>query len=263
MLPRKRDMVMAESADVKKSQPKNLDLVRLSGDIWQVLEEFDERIRQYHLSLKDPSLNYFKEAIRLLREIIRGIVEPTLEWHPKFKVGSKVAQVLILSAGGSLRSLLASYKLLIAGYFLEAHVSIRMVEQWLELSVIVEANPSLANEVLEKGVQGAYLKDVRRKSPEFDKLLKTMRKTFGELSQRGHVTRTAIRLVTQSTGHDTMKLVPAAIKSSEMLGKDSLALAGMTMNVIRVLKRHFRTVPLQWNSRVALNDKLIEERKSL
>jgi len=252
---------MAESADVKKSQPKNLDFVRLSGDTWQALEEFDERIRQYHLSLKDPSLDYFKEAIRLLHEIIRGIVEPTSEWHPRFKTGSKVAQVLLLSAAGSLRSLLASYKLLIAGYFMEAHVSIRMVEQWLELSVIVEANPSLANKVLEEGVQGAHLKGARRKSPELDKLLGAMGKTFHELSQRGHVTKTAIRLVTQSTGHDTMKLVPAAIRSSEMLGKDSLALAGMTMNVIRVLKRHFKTVPLQWNSRLVLNNKLITERK--
>jgi hypothetical protein len=47
-----------------------------------------------------------------------------------------------------------------------------------------------------------------------------------------------------------------------MLEKDTLALAGMTMNVIRVLKRHFRTVPLQWNSRFVLNDKLIKGHKS-
>lgn len=125
---------MPDFVDANKSQPESLDLLRLSGDIWQALENFDDRIKQYHLSLKDPSLNYFKEAIRLLHEIMRGIAEPTLGWHPKFKPGSKVAQVLALSAVGSLRSLLASYKLLIGGYFIEAHVSIRMAEQWLELS---------------------------------------------------------------------------------------------------------------------------------
>lgn len=254
-------MVMAESGDVKRSQPKNLDFVRFSGDIWQALEEYDERIREYHLSLKDPSLNYFKEGIRLLHEMIRGIVEPTSEWHPRFKARSKVAPVLLLCAAGSLRSLLASHKLIIGGYFMEAHLSIRMVEQWLELSVIVEANPSLADKVLEEGVQGAHLKAARRKSPELAKLLKAMREQFEELSKRGHVTKTAIRLVAQSTGADTMKLAPAAMGSGKMLGKDSLALAGMTMNVIRVLKRHFRTVPLQWNSRFVVNDKLIRERK--
>lgn len=254
---------MAEFADVKKSQPESLDLLRLSGDIWQALENFDERIKQYHLSLKDPSLNYFKEAIRLLYEIMRGIAEPTLGWYPKFKPGSKVAQVLALSAVGSLRSLLASYKLLTGGYFIEAHVSMRMVEQWLELSVIVEANPSLANKVLEKGVKEAYLKDARKKSLEFEKLLKAMDKTFRQLSERGHVTKTAIRLITPSTCNETMELVPAGIGSDEMLSKDGLALAGMTMNGIRVLRRHFRTVPLQWHSRFVLTDKLIEERKNL
>jgi len=254
---------VAEFVEVKKSQPESLDLLRLNGDIWQTLENFDERIKQYHLSLKDPTLNYFKEAIRLLHEIMRGIAEPTLAWHPKFKHGSKVAQVLALSAVGSLRSLLASYKLLIGGYFIEAHVSIRMVEQWLELSVIVEANPSLANKLLEKGVKEAYLKDARKKSPEFDKLLKAMDKTFQTLSERGHVTKTAIRLITPSTGNETMQLVTAGIGSDEMLRKDGLALAGMTMNVVRVLRRHFRTVPLQWHSGFVLTDKLIEERKNL
>lgn len=254
---------MAEFAEVKKSQPQSLDLLRLSGDIWQALEKFDQRIKQYHLSLKDPSLNYFKEAIRLLHEIMLGISEPTLGWYPKFKLGSKMAQVLALSAVGSLRSLRASYKLLIGGYFIEAHASMRMVEQWLELSVIVEANPSLVNKVLEKGVKESYLKDARKKSPEFDKLLKAMDKTFGKLSERGHVTKTAIRLITASTGNETMELVPAGIGSDEMLRKDALALAGMTMNVVRVLRRHFRTVPSQWHSRFLLTDKLIEKRKNV
>jgi hypothetical protein len=263
MLPQRRDITAADSADGNKPQSELLDLARLSGDIWEALEKFDERIKEYHLSLKDPSLNYFKEAIQLLHEITRGISEPTLGWHPKFKAGGKVAQVLALSAAGSLRSLLASYKLLISGYFVEAHVSIRMVEQWLEPSIVVEANPSLANKVLENGVKEEYLRDARKTSPEFDRLLKAMDKTFHELSQRGHVTKTAIRLITISSGNEPMKLAAAGIGNDEMLRTDGLALAGMTMNVIRVLGRHFRKVPLQWNSRFLLNDKLIEEGKRL
>lgn len=184
---------MAEFADAKESQPETLDFMGLSGDIWQALEKFDEHVKQYHLGLQDPGLNHFKEAIRLLTEIIRGIVEPTSGWHPKFTAGSTVAWVVALSAAGSLRSLLASYKLLIDGYFMEAHASLRMVEQWAELSVIVEANPSLADQVLEKGAKEAHREFARKKSPEFDKLLKAMGKTFAKLSQRGHVTKTAIQ----------------------------------------------------------------------
>lgn len=254
---------MSEFADVKESQPETLDFMRWSGDIWQTLEKFDERVKQYHLSLQDPSLNYFKEAIRLLAEIIRGIVEPTSGWHPKFTAGSTVAWVLALSATGSLRSLLASYKLLVEGYFMEAHFSIRMVEQWSELSVIVEANPSLANKVLEEGMKEAYRKYARKKSPEFDKLLKAMDKTFAQLSQRGHVTKTAIRFVARSIDSEAIELVLAGVASDEMLRKDGLALAGMTMNVVRVLGRHFRKVPSQWHSRFVSNDRLIEELKSL
>ena len=256
-------MAMAEFADVNKLRPESLNVARLSGDTWQALEQFDERIKQYHLSLQDPSLNYFKEAIRLLAEMMRGITEPTSGWHPKFKAGSKVAVVLALSAAGSFRSLRASYKLLIGGYFMEAHVAIRMVEAWLELSVIVEANPSLANKVLEDGVKKAYLVDARKKSPEFDKLLRAMDKTSRKTSQRAHVTKTAIQLMARSIGNETMDLVVAGIGSEEMLRKDSLALARMAMNATSVLRRHFRAVPLQWHSRFALNKKLIEERKGL
>jgi len=237
--------------------------VRLSGDIWQALEKFDERVKQYHLGLQGPSLDYFKEAIRLVAEIIRGIVEPTSGWHPKFTAGSTVAWVVALSAAGSLRSLLASYKLLIDGYFMEAHVSIRMVEQRAELSVIVEANPSLANKVLEEGVKEAYRRYARKKSPEFDTLLKAMDKTFRELSQWGHVTKTAIQFIAPSIDNEARELVLAGVGSDEMLRKDGLALAGITMNVVRVLRRHFRTVPSQWHSRFVLTNKLIEERKSL
>jgi hypothetical protein len=252
---------VAEFADAKDSQPGTLDFMGLSGDIWQVLEKFDERVKQYHLSLQDPGLNHFKDAIRLLAEMIRGIVEPTSGWHPKFTAGSKVAWVVAISAVGSLRSLLTSYKLLISGYFMEAHASIRMVEQWAELSVIVEANPSLANKVLEEGVKKEYLKSAHKKSPDFDRLLKAMDKTFRKLSQRGHVTKTAIRFIAPSIGNEAMELVLAGVASNEMLRLDGLALAGMTMNVLRVLGRHFRTVPSQWHSRFALTDKLIEELK--
>lgn len=254
---------MAEFADAKEAKPEILDFMGLSGDIWQALEDFDERVKQYHLGLQDPSLSHFKEAIRLLTEIIRGIVEPTSGWHPKFTAGSKVAWVVALSAAGSLRSLLASYKLLIDGYFMEAHASLRMVEQWAELSVIVEANPSLANKLLEKGAKEEYLKFARKKSPEFDKLLKAMDKTFAKLSQRGHVTKTAIQLTAPSIDNEVMELTVAGIASDEMLKKDGLALAGMTMNVVRVLRRHFRTVPSHWHSRFVSTDKLIEERKSI
>lgn len=248
---------MADFPDIKESRPGNIDFLRLSGDTWQALEEFDERIKQYHLSLQTPSLDYFKEAIRLLAETIHGIVEPTLGWHPKFTNESAVARVLALSAAGSFRSLLTSYKLLMDGYFMEAHVSIRMVEQWLELSVIVEADPSLANKVLEEGVKGAYLKNASQQSPEFDKLLKAMVKTRSQLSQRGHVTRTAIRFIAPSMG-----LVLAGIGNDEMLKKDGLALAEMAMNVVRVLIRHFKTVPSHWNSRFLLTNKRIKECKS-
>jgi hypothetical protein len=248
---------MADLSDNKEARPGNLDFLRLSGDTWQALQEFDDHIKQYHLSLQVPGLDYFQEAIRLLADIIRGIAEPTPGWHPKFTNGGPVAQVLALSAAGSLRSLLASHKLLLDGYFMEAHVSIRMVEQWLEVPVIVEADPSLANKVLEEGVKRKYLRDAGRKSPEFDRLLQAMRNTRKQLSQRGHVTKTAIRFIAPSMG-----LVLAGIGNDEMLNRDGLALAEMAMNVVRVLIRHFKTVPSHWNSRFHLTSKRMKECKS-
>jgi hypothetical protein len=254
---------VTEFADGKESKRETLDFMGLSGDIWQALEKFDEHVKQYHLGLQDPSLSHFREAIQLLTELIRGIVKPISGWQPKFTAGSTVAWIVALSAAGSLRSLLASYKLLIGGYFMEAHASLRMVEQWAELSVIIEANPSLANKVLKKGVKEEYIKSACNKSPEFNKLLKAMDKTFSNLSQRGHVTKTAIQFVAPSVGNDAMELTLAGNASDKMLRTDGLALAGMAMNVLKVLRRHFKTVPLDWHSRLISTDKLIEELKSI
>lgn len=248
---------MVDLSDNRESRPGNLDFLRLSGDTWQLLQEFDNRIKQYHVSLQVPGFDYFQEAVRLLADMIRGIVEPTPGWRPKFTNRGPIAQVLALSAAGSFRSLLASHKLLLDGYFMEAHVSIRMVEQWLEVPVIIEADPSLANRVLETGVKKKYRENVGKKSPELGRLLKDMRKTCGQLSQRGHVTKTAIRFVAPSMG-----LVLAGIGNDEMLKKDSLELAEMAMNVVRVLIRHFKTVPSDWNSRFHLTSKRIKECKA-
>jgi hypothetical protein len=51
---------MADLSDNKEARPGNLDFLRLSGDTWQALQEFDDRIKQYHLSLQVLGLDYFQ-----------------------------------------------------------------------------------------------------------------------------------------------------------------------------------------------------------
>lgn len=253
---------MSEFAGNEATQPGNVDFMSLES-VWEGLQRWDESVRRYHLGIGDPALDYFRELICLLGEMIRGIAKPSPGWHPKFAITSKVSLVIALSAAGSLRSLLATYKLLIDGYFLEAHASMRMVEQWAELSVVVEANPRLVDEVLEQGVKASHREAARRKSPDLDRLLKAMAKTFSELSQRGHVTKAAIQLTAPSISDKGMELSLAGNASDKMLSEDGLALAGMALNVLRIFVRHFRKVPSNWHSKFIEAEKLIGERKNL
>jgi len=250
---------MSNFTDAKTPKLETIDLIRLSGDIWDEVQRFDDRIRQFHHGLQAPGINYFQEAIRLLAEMFQAIAKPSRGWQPKFPVGSKLAMAIAMSAAGSFRSLLASYKLLMDGYFMEAQMTTRMVEQWAEVSVIVEANPGLAEKVLAQGVKGQYLQIARRKSADIDKLLKEMGKTFSNLSKRGHVTATAINFVAPSKSDKLLELSIAGNGNAEMLRKDSLVLAGIAMNVIKVLGRHFKTVQSSWKSKFDLTEKLITD----
>lgn len=254
---------MSDLDDVQIPQPAPIDFTKLKDDICGKIQEFDESVRQYHLSIQDPGLDYYRQSIQLLGEMIQGIAEPLPGWHPKFATNSIVNYVVALSASGSLRSLLATYKLLIDGYFLEAHAAMRMVVEWAELAVIVEAEPNLANQLLGKGVKEKHREIASQKSPDVDKLLKAMTKTFSQLSQRGHITKTAIQLIVPSLSDNLMALSIAGNASDETLSKDGLALAQMVLNAIRIIRRHFRMVPSHWQSRFIQIEQVTQKRRKL
>ncbi len=244
-------------------QPSRRDFDDLvQKDILEELDKWDSQVRQYHTSLRDPSLDYFKRSIYLLAEMIQAISKPVSGWGPRFDRNSLVPIALAYSVAGSLRSLRIAYKLLLDGYFLEGDAAMRMVKEWAEVSVLVQANPSLAKRQIEEGVRDQDRRIASRSSPEVQTLLRKMNKTFGQLSQRQHVTRIAIRLsrLLQRGEHE---LLVAGTASDEMLSKDGLALAGMALNVIRVLQRHFRAVPSQWQSKLKEIEKQTEQRKTL
>jgi len=144
-------------------------------------------------------------------------------------------------------------KLLVEGYFPEMHATLRMVEQWLECSVIVEGNPAAASLLMEHGLDGRNkevkeaIDAARNSSEELRDIYRNMRNTFIKLSQRCHPLRTAFDLIRKK--EEKQQLFVSGIVSEEMFKKDTLALANMAVNSLNILLRHFRTLPPNWQMR--------------
>jgi hypothetical protein len=63
---------VSEISEGQYPQPDNLDFAELKNDIWGELQKWDESVRRYHLGIQDAGLDYFRESIRLLGEMILG-----------------------------------------------------------------------------------------------------------------------------------------------------------------------------------------------
>lgn len=250
-----------KAVKIKRTKPGTVDMLSImkeGKDIWKVLEDRDEDVCKYHISSEVPSLLHFQDMMRLLAELLHAIVDPTSGWAPKFRRDSPQMAALALAAAGSFRSLMAAYRLAIGGYFLEGHQILRMVEQWAEVSVVVEAIPSLSDTIIKEGIREQHKQLARRKSTEYAALLGNMSKTFQKLSRRAHITTTSIELTARPRKGELV-LDMAGSASNEMLNKECYRLAFMTKNVIRIVGRNFRTVSTTWLSRLENIEKIVME----
>jgi len=191
---------------------------------------------------------------------IRGEVAGFL---PKFVRQSPVEGVVAISAVGSFRSLRIAHKLLLEGYFLEMHNIMRMVEQWCECAVVVEAYPEAAAQILEHGMQGRYvgkyLDRLRSANTEVGELYRGMRTTFHKLSQRAHPLSAAFRMITRKDTKGVALFLSGAF-TEEMFRTDASALANMARNALVVIRRHFREVPPDWERTFEDTSRMIKQR---
>jgi len=249
-------------AKIKGTMPGTMDMLGImkeGKDIWKEIEDRDEDVCEYHISSEVTGLLYFQDMMRLLAELLRGIVDPTSGWALKFRRNSPQMAALALATAGSFRSLMAAYKLVIAGYFLEGHQVLRMVEQWAEVSVVVEAIPSLSDTIIKEGIREQHKQLACRKSTEYETLLREMSKTFKNLSRRAHITATSIELTAQPRKGELTLNMAGGAASKELLNKECNTLALMTKNVIRIAGRNFRTVSTTWLSRLEKIEKIVME----
>jgi hypothetical protein len=229
-------------------KPKEIRLNDIIGkETIQKIDDFDRQVREYYLGLNNQSLPVFDQFMQLYFQLMVAIAEELPGFVPKFKRGSPVQYVLATSACGALRNLRVAHKLLLDGYFVEMHATLRMVEQWLECAVVVEGNPSAASQILEKGISSDDLRKALNSSKELETLHSNMRKTFSKLSQRAHPTKTAFDLIRKKEAKE--QLLIGGIVEEEMFRKDAFALATLAVNSLNILSRHFYTLPFDWHKK--------------
>lgn len=219
----------------------------VGGEIVEKLDKFDQQVRNYYLSLESPRLRVFNEFMSLFCLLIISIGFEIPLFTPKFKRNTPVQQVLDASASGSYRNLKVAYNLLLGGYVSEMHAIMRMVEQWLECAVIIEGNPSVAEHILKNGVYklpNNVLQRAIKSSQDLETLYTGMKKTFGKLSERAHVTKTSFDL-SKITGTEG-PFIKTGIISDQVFHKDAGGLAHMAGNVLNIYLRHFKAVPTNW-----------------
>lgn len=236
-------------------KPKEIRLNDIIGkETTQKLDDYDRQVREYYLRLDNQSLRVFDQFMSLYTKLVVSIGEELPGFVPKFERGSPAQYVLASSASGAFRNLRVAHKLLLDGYFVEMHATLRMVEQWLECAVVVEGNPSAASRILGKGISSDDVQKALNSSKELKNLYRNMQKTFSKLSQRAHPTKTAFNLIRKKEARGD--LFVGSIVDEEMFDKDTRALATMAMNTINIFLRHFQKVPLDWlkKSRSASSD---------
>jgi len=208
------------------------------------LDDFDRHVREYYLGLDNQNLRVFDQFMQLYPQLMVSIAEGLPGFVPKLKRGSPAQYVLASSASGAFRNLRVVHKLLLHGYFVEMHATLRMVEQWLECAVVVEGNPNAASRISEEGISSDDVKRALNSSKELKDLYGNMRKTFSKLSQRAHPTKVAFNLSRKKEARD--QLFISGVVSEEMFQKEARALATMAMNAMNIFLRHFQGVPLDW-----------------
>jgi hypothetical protein len=213
-------------------------------EIIDKLDSFDRQVREYYLGLNNRSIQIFNEFMSLFSVLMVSINHEIPGFVPKFKIGSQVQTLLTASAYGSFRNLRVAHKLLLNGYFAEMHATLRMVEQWLECVVVIEGNPSAASTILQSGISSKDIKEALKSSEDLKSLYNAMQKTFSKLSQRAHVTKTALDLSRMKKPKEAFFM--SSVLSEEMFCKDAVALANMAMNTLNVLLRHFQKTPDNW-----------------
>jgi hypothetical protein len=133
-------------------------------------------------------------------------------------------------------------------------------------AVVLEADPSLAGEILARGSYVMPLAKVKQ-------ALAGHPEPLGDSSQDGDhvrkviraylVTRQAIDLSRIETPNKRTFASVSGLVSDEMCGKDLLALATLAMNVVRILARHLQMLPQNWEVSLKEVAELLATRRSV
>ena len=249
-----------------RDKPKEVRFENIIGNtMMKELNEFDGKVREYYISLDSHCLRVFDQLMNLFALLMLAIGMDVPGFKPKFLKPSSAQAVLASSACGSFRNLRIANKLLLEGYYLEMHATLRMVEQWLECSVIVEGNPDAAALILESGLAKQdkeiekAIKAALNSSEELRNLYKSMQVTFRKLSQRCHPLGTAFDLIRKKEAKE--QLFVGGIVSEEMFEKQAFALTDMAVNSLNILSRHFNKVPLEWHQKFVTAKEELKKKK--
>lgn len=216
------------------------------------LEEVDRELRDYYQRRSSNGVELFHEYLNLLLVLKIATGSQLSGFSAKFSLNSDYHRLFDIAIGSVIRNLRIVFLLMSSGYFLESHAALRMVQQWLETALILEGNPPTASLIFKSGSYTKLPKTEKQKAisstPEIANLHSGMMKTFGKLSERTHVTPTAINL--SKFNDPILGELPliSGIISDEMWDKDTLALAAMGKNATNIFVRHFKRVPVDWET---------------
>ncbi len=247
------------SADGDPKQPSwriHIDAKQIRGregsvgdEIVAQMERFEEEVQKWHPRLDQSSLETLDRYVSLLT-VLKFSLLGELEGFTLKCGDPRVRRVLDLAVSGMLRSLRASRLVMDKGFYSEAHALMRLCTDWMLASLAVEADKKLAFLVEKLGLRDGKVKSHALSAifsnPELKALHDKVMKTFGHLSERAHVTKTAIALSTFSNASGVQHTSVGGIASEENWLKDTKALAALASNCTLVMTRHFSTVAGDW-----------------
>lgn len=236
-------------------RPKVYHFEDLSGkNIIEKLDEVDQDMKKYHFELNNRSLLLFNEFMELYSQLVVSMYKEVPGFLPKFSRGTPIMKVVLASACGSFRCLRIAHKLLLEGYYPEMHCILRMVNQWLECSAIVEGDPKTASLIWSHGLNRKKkaiknsIENIKNSNEELKNRLTRMKIQFQILSQRCHPLKSAFHLISLE-GEKGTDFFPGGVLDEQIFANDALNLASQTLNALNNLLKHFQSVPQDWHER--------------
>lgn len=212
----------------------------------QQLREIEQRVNEHHERLDNSSIKDINHLMHLLLQLIVATKEESPEFVPRFELDTPFAEILTVAVVGCYRNLRIAYKLLMDGYAAEMQNVARMAGEWSECILVLEGCPDDAERILANGVRRKDIRNAASFSAEINDWLGVTKKRFSELSERAHVARAAINLISTNVEDGERLVFLNGISSEEEFHRNTLVLATMVNNILSVSMRHFKDFPDEW-----------------